>query len=65
MALWQSRNEGEKVCGGYFVLAGTVTQAALFQITCSPLMGALKSVGVCEAERRPWLKPGLGGCIGG
>lgn len=56
---------GKKVRGGYFVLAGTATQAALFQITCSPLMGALKSVGVCEAERRPWLKPGLGGCIGG
>lgn len=60
MALRRSSNE-RKEKRGYLVLAGIVTQAALFQITCSPLMGALKSVGVCKVERRPWLKSGLGG----
>lgn len=38
----------------YLVLGGTVTQTALFQIACSPLKGALKSVGVCGVERRRW-----------
>lgn len=35
----------------YIVLGGTVTQTALFQKTCSPLKGALKSVGVCVGWR--------------
>lgn len=35
----------------YLVHGGTATQTALFQIACSPLKAALKSVGVCRMCR--------------
>lgn len=34
----------------YLVLGGRATQTALFRIACSPLKGALKSVGVRGRE---------------
>lgn len=48
----------------YLVLGGRATQTALFRIACSPLKGALKSVGVRGREEVE-VKAELAGWTGG